>query len=126
MPQKIAPSAVQAQELAALLQGQTEASNGEELLSTLVQMATERMLQEALEQEQAEVLGRSRYERRGATQGYRNGYEDGTLNENLRQSPSAPIAGGAVPVGVASIAQNRRDANFVLRTTMKVTIAQAV
>ena len=45
MPQQIAPSAVKAQELAALLQGQAEASSGEELLSTLVQLATERMLQ---------------------------------------------------------------------------------
>jgi transposase-like protein len=79
MPQKIAPSAVKAQELAALLQGQTAASSGEELLSTLVQLATERLLQDALEQAQAKMLGRSRYERRDATQGYRNGYEDGTL-----------------------------------------------
>jgi len=77
MPQKIAPSAVKAQEPAALLQGQTEASSGEEFLSILVQLATERMLQETLEQAQAEVLGRSRYERRGATSGYRNGYEEG-------------------------------------------------
>ena len=79
MPQKIAPSAVKAQELAALLQGDTEVNSGEKWLSTLVQLATERVLQETLEQEQAEVLGRSRYERRGATSGYRNGYEEGTL-----------------------------------------------
>ena len=79
MPQKIAPSAVKAQELAALLQGHTQANNGEELLSTLVQFATERVLQEALEREQADVLGRGRYERHPAARGYRNGYEDGTL-----------------------------------------------
>lgn len=79
MPQKIAPSAVKAQELAALLQGQTDVSSGEEFLSTLVHLATERTLQEALEQEQADALGRSRYERRGSVSGYRNGYEDGTL-----------------------------------------------
>jgi hypothetical protein len=46
MPQKIAPSAVKAQELAALLQGDTEVHSGEEWLSTLVQLATERVLQE--------------------------------------------------------------------------------
>jgi hypothetical protein len=55
-PQKIAPSAVTAQELAALLQGEIDIKSGEELLSTLVQLATERMLQEALAQDQAEVL----------------------------------------------------------------------
>jgi putative transposase len=37
------------------------------------------VLQEALEQEQAQTLGRARYERRAGSQGYRNGYEDGTL-----------------------------------------------
>jgi transposase-like protein len=44
-----------------------------------VQLATERVLQETLEQEQAEVLGRGRYERQAAARGYRHGYEDGTL-----------------------------------------------
>jgi hypothetical protein len=47
MTKRIAPSEVKAQELAALLQGHTEVSNGEELLSTLVQLATERVVQEA-------------------------------------------------------------------------------
>ena len=36
-------------------------------------------MQEALEHEQAEALGRGRYEARGAKLGYRNGYEKGTL-----------------------------------------------
>ena len=44
-----------------------------------MQRATERVLQETLEQEQAEVLGRSRYERREAGPGYRNGDAAGTL-----------------------------------------------
>jgi transposase-like protein len=44
-----------------------------------VQLATERVLQETIEQEQAEVLGRGRYERQATTRGYRHGYEDGTL-----------------------------------------------
>ena len=46
MAKKIAPSAVKAQELTALLQGHTEMNSGEEWLSTLVQLATERVLQE--------------------------------------------------------------------------------
>ena len=42
-------------------------------------MSTERGLQEALEPEQAAVLGRDRYERRKAVQGYRKGSTDGTV-----------------------------------------------
>jgi putative transposase len=79
MTKRIAPSEVKAQELAALLQGHTEVNSGEEWLSTLVQLATERVLQDALEREQTELLGRHRYERCGTASGYRNGYEDGTL-----------------------------------------------
>jgi hypothetical protein len=47
MTKRRAPSEVKAQELVALLQGHTEASSGEEVLSTLVQLATERVVQEA-------------------------------------------------------------------------------
>jgi putative transposase len=79
MEKKIAPSEAKAQALRALLQGQTDAQSGEELLSTLVRLSTERVLQEALEQEQAIALGRGRYESRGEQLGYRNGYENGTL-----------------------------------------------
>jgi putative transposase len=79
MSQRIAPSEQKAQELRAMLDGQSEAQNGGEWLSTLVRLSTERVLQEALEREQTETLGRARYERRAGSQGYRNGYEDGTL-----------------------------------------------
>jgi transposase-like protein len=79
MQERIAPSEKKAQELRAMLQGQSEAPSGEELLSTLVRLSTERVLQEALEHEQAEALGRARYERREGELGYRNGYENGTL-----------------------------------------------
>jgi putative transposase len=79
MEKKIAPSEAKAQALRALLQGQSEGQSGEELLSLLVRLSTERILQEALEHEQALVLGRGRYEARGEKVGYRNGYEDGTL-----------------------------------------------
>ena len=79
MTRKIAPSDQKAQELAQLLRGQNEAGGGEELLSALIKLSTERVLQEALEREQAEALGRRRYERQELTQGYRNGYEAGTV-----------------------------------------------
>jgi putative transposase len=79
MEKKIAPSEQKAQEIQALVHGQLEAQSGEELLSTLVRLSTERVLQEALEEEQAQALGRGRYERRESAVGYRNGYENGTL-----------------------------------------------
>jgi hypothetical protein len=53
MEKKIAPSEGKAQALRALVQGQSDAQSGEELLSTGVRLSTERVLQEALEQEQA-------------------------------------------------------------------------
>jgi transposase-like protein len=79
MEKRIAPSEQKAQALRALLEGQTEGQNGEELLSLLVRLSTERVVQEALEHEQAATLGRGRYEARGKRPGYRNGYENGTL-----------------------------------------------
>ena len=79
MEKKIAPSARKAQEIEALVQGQLDAQSGEELLSSLVRLSTERVWQEALEEEQAAALGRGRYERREEERGYRNGYENGTL-----------------------------------------------
>jgi hypothetical protein len=62
MEKRIAPSEQKAQALRALLQGQAEGQSGEELLSLVVRLSTERILQEALEQEQAVALGRRRYE----------------------------------------------------------------
>jgi transposase-like protein len=79
MQKRIAPSEQKAQAVRALLAGQTEGQSGEELLSTLVRLSTERVLQDALEAEQATELGRGRYEPRDGAGGYRNGYENGTL-----------------------------------------------
>jgi len=61
------------------LDGQSDAQSGEELLSALIRLSTEWVLQETLEQEQTETLGRGRYERQATPQGYRNGYEVGTV-----------------------------------------------
>ena len=47
-----------------MLQGQSDAQSGEEVVSALVRRSTERVRQEALAQEQAQALGRGRYERR--------------------------------------------------------------
>jgi transposase-like protein len=99
MEKKIAPSVEKAQALRALLQGHTDAQSGEELLSTLVRLTTERVLQEALEQEQAAALGRGRYEARREGQGYRNGYENGTLKtgEGVLRVKVPQIRGGEDP-----------------------------
>lgn len=99
MEKKIAPSEQKAQAVRALLQGQSEVQSGEELLSTLVRLATERILQEALEEEQAAALGRGRYEPRREGQGYRNGYENGTLKtaEGVLRVKLPQIRGQAEP-----------------------------
>jgi len=99
MEKKRAPSEQKAQALRALLQGQAEGQSGDELLSALVRLSTERILQEALEQEQAAALGRGRYEARGENGGYRNGYEDGTLKtgEGILRVKVPQIRGQAEP-----------------------------
>jgi putative transposase len=80
MSRKIAPSQRKAQELMQWLPGQhVGRDDGQEWLSPLVQLSTERVLQAALEHEQTAALGRDRYERRAAPRGYRNGYEEGTV-----------------------------------------------
>jgi transposase-like protein len=99
MEKKIAPSEQKAQALRALLQGHAEGQSGEELLSLLVRLSTERILQEALEEEQAVALGRGRYEARGENVGYRNGYENGTLKtgEGILRVKVPQIRGQAEP-----------------------------
>jgi transposase-like protein len=77
MARKITPREQKAQEIAHWLEGQSDPQSGAELLSALVRLSTERVLQEALEQ--AKALGRSRYERQPQPHGYRNGYEEGTV-----------------------------------------------
>lgn len=78
---KIAPSRQLTKAVDTLLH---DASNreGGSLLRELARMGAQRLIQEALEQEQKEVLGRDRYERGASTASrklYRNGYESGRL-----------------------------------------------
>ena len=60
MEKKRAPSEQKAQALRALLRGGAEGQSGEELVSLVVRLSTERILQEAGEEEQARALGRGR------------------------------------------------------------------
>jgi transposase-like protein len=95
MSRKITPRARKAPESAHLLDGQSDVQCGEELLSALIRLSTERVLQETLEQEHTEALGRGRYERQEPPQGYRNGYEEGTVKtaEGILRLPLPQVRG---------------------------------
>jgi transposase-like protein len=73
---KIAPSEQVRQQLQALLDDGTH----EAPVSAFLRLAVQRVVQEMLEQEVSDYLGRERYERRDdGQQGYRNGYEPGRM-----------------------------------------------
>jgi hypothetical protein len=94
-----APSEQKAQALRALRQGQAEGPRGEDLLSLWVRLSTERIWQEAVEQEQALALGRGRYEARGEKVGYRTGDENGPVKtgEGSLRVKGPQIRGQAEP-----------------------------
>ena len=79
--QRISPSERKNQALRKMFdEGYEEGTDCELMLSELIRLTTEKTLQEILEQEQSEQLGRARYKRRdGPSETYRNGYEPGTL-----------------------------------------------
>jgi transposase-like protein len=81
---KVAPSTVLREEIDRTLAGGVE--EGADLLSHLAHLGLGYLVQQALEQEQEDFLGRGRYERCGrgekdaaADRPYRNGYEEGHL-----------------------------------------------
>jgi putative transposase len=76
---RVPPSMLAREDLAALLAGGVD--DGTNIVSSLVDTVTRLVVQELLEAEQADFLGRrGRYERRGEGQrGSRNGYEPGRL-----------------------------------------------
>lgn len=76
--EKVAPSAALRQEIEKLLSPQPRLSDGDPA-GELLRLAARVVLQEALEAEQADFIGRDRYER-GERKGRRNGYEPGHLD----------------------------------------------
>lgn len=82
MTRKIAPSEMIRQQIDQTLSGGVEAEGN--LLSTLAGLGIQHLLQQTLEQEQQDFLGRGRYERsseQASAEGpYRNGYLDGSLS----------------------------------------------
>jgi putative transposase len=79
---RIPPSQKIRQRINALLhQGIDEADEGE-ITTTVIRLGVERLIQEMLEEEVKDYLGRDHYQRRSADQehrGYRNGYEPGRV-----------------------------------------------
>ena len=77
MKQRIAPSERIQQEMNDFLQqGMT---SSEQPLSQFIRLAVQGMVQQALEQEVTDYLGRERYARQAEGNGYRNGYKPGHI-----------------------------------------------
>lgn len=74
-----APSKEKEQAINELLSGRKSSQSGAHMLSELVRLSTEKVVQELLEREQSDFLGRDRYERNESSAGHRNGYEQRTL-----------------------------------------------
>jgi putative transposase len=76
--ERVAPSTVLRQELDHLLHPRP-AQEADDPAGALIRLAARVVLQDALEAEQTDFIGRDRYER-GARKGHRNGYEPGHLD----------------------------------------------
>jgi putative transposase len=76
---RVPPSEKKRQALEAWLAGKQSLEEKQPWLSQLIRLSAEKTLQEILEAEQREYLGRARYQRAEAEPVYRNGYEPGTL-----------------------------------------------
>ena len=76
---KVQPSDRLRKEIQTFFEGMGSVDNGAEALSELVRLASTLMVQEGLEAEQADFVGRERYQR-GERNGYRSGYKPGKLD----------------------------------------------
>ena len=74
---KITPGELKRQALEELLKGEISIKGEKGCLSEFIRLSVEKTLQDLLEKEQEDALGRSRYERGGNAGVYRNGYEPG-------------------------------------------------
>lgn len=73
---KVTPSQRISKEIQLILEGIKTESEEKDLLSTLINLSTRKIIQESLKHEATEYLGRGYYERSSeARKGYRNGYE---------------------------------------------------
>ena len=74
---KITPGELKRQALEELLKGEISIKGEKGCLSEFIMLSVEKTLQDLLEKEQEDALGRSRHERGGDAGVYRNGYESG-------------------------------------------------
>jgi putative transposase len=74
---RVAPSTIVGEEIGELFAGGVAPETN--ILSALAQLGVRYVVQQGLEQEQTDHLGRGRYERGAGRRGRRNGYEDATL-----------------------------------------------
>src|SRR5439155_11281476 len=89
---RVAPTTLVREQIERLLSGGVDP--GTNILSALAQLGLQYVVQQGLEQEQEDFLGRGRYERAGADPvGWRNGYEEDRLR----------ITEGQVPVRVPQV-----------------------
>jgi transposase-like protein len=83
---RVAPSTVVREQIDQLLSRGVDP--GTNILSALARLGLQYVVQQGLEQEQEDFLGRGRYERAGATPtGWRNGYEEDRLKMTEGQVP---------------------------------------
>jgi len=85
MSKRIAPSERLEQEVQAFLAEGIRDS--EQPLSRFMRLAVQKVVQQAIEQEVTDVLGRERYERQGEVNGYRNGYKPGRVRSAEGEIP---------------------------------------
>lgn len=85
MNQRIAPSERIQQEMTDFLQ--QGISSSDQPLSHFIRLAVQSMVQQAIEQEVTDVLGRDRYERQSASNGHRNGYKPGRIRSAEGEIP---------------------------------------
>ena len=85
MKPRIAPSERVQQEMSNFLQEGIQSS--EQPLSQFIRLAVQNMVQQAVEQEMTDFLGRERYERQAEPVGYRNGYKPGRIRSAEGEIP---------------------------------------
>ncbi|MFQ3567665.1 MAG: transposase [Aggregatilineales bacterium] len=73
--------------------------SSEQPLSQFIRLAAQNMVQQAIAQEVTDTLGRDRYERQAAVNGYRNGYKSGRIRSAEGEIPLAvpQVRGSAEP-----------------------------
>lgn len=85
MSRRISASERVSQEMSNFLQEGIE--SGEQPVSQFIRLAVQKMVQEAVEQEVSDFLGRERYERQAEPVGYRNGYKPGRIRSAEGEIP---------------------------------------